>query len=111
MNGLHRHTGQFLSGVEHVHQSIADILTTPIGTRVMRRDYGSRLMDLVDAPINAATRSEIYVATAEALEKWEPRFKLHRVQVTQTQNGRLTLDLLGEYLPEKIPITLEGLQL
>jgi phage baseplate assembly protein W len=41
MQGMNRNTGRKLSGVDHLRQSIVDILTTPIGSRVMRRDYGS----------------------------------------------------------------------
>lgn len=27
--------------LDHIRQSVQDILTTPIGTRIMRREYGS----------------------------------------------------------------------
>ena len=47
MTGMDRETGKSLSGIEHLRQSIRDILTTPIGSRVMRRDYGSRLFELL----------------------------------------------------------------
>ena len=36
MIGMDRHTGAALSGVEHLRQSIADILTTPVGSRPPR---------------------------------------------------------------------------
>ncbi|MBU2714490.1 GPW/gp25 family protein, partial [Zooshikella harenae] len=76
MHGIDNQTGQTLSGIDHLKQSITDILTTRIGTRVMRRDYGSRLPDLIDEPLNGALRLELIAATAEALTRWEPRFKL-----------------------------------
>ncbi|NBO96416.1 MAG: phage baseplate protein, partial [Betaproteobacteria bacterium] len=41
MLGINAQTGQPLAGIDHLRQSIRDILTTRIGTRVMRRDYGS----------------------------------------------------------------------
>ena len=91
MQGMNRNTGRKLSGVDHLRQSIVDILTTPIGSRVMRRDYGSRLYQLVDAPINRALFVEVYAATAEALVKWEPRFQLSRVQVESVKPGHLAL--------------------
>jgi len=47
MNGIHAVTGRSLAGLGHLNQSIRDILTTPIGSRVMRRQYGSRLFDLM----------------------------------------------------------------
>ncbi|NYZ70451.1 baseplate assembly protein W, partial [Endozoicomonas sp. SM1973] len=50
MQGTHRLTGKPLSNLDHLRQSITDILTTRIGTRLMRRDYGSRLPELVDRP-------------------------------------------------------------
>ena len=54
MNGIRATTGQRLAGIEHLRRSIRCILTMPIGTRVMRRDYGSRLFQLVDAQMNRA---------------------------------------------------------
>lgn len=75
------HTGRALEGLDHLRQSIADILTTPIGSRVMRRDYGSLLPELIDAPFNGATRLMLYGAIATALMRWEPRINLQRVDI------------------------------
>lgn len=108
MNGMNRSTGQMLSGVDHLRQSIEDILTTPIGSRVMRRDYGSRLYQLVDAPINRALLVEIYSATAEALIKWEPRFELTRVRVENITVGEIQIGLEGVYIPDGKNLTMEG---
>jgi len=74
-------TGRALDGDAHLAQSIGKILSTPIGTRVMRRDFGSALFDLIDAPFNAATKLRIYAATAIALKRWEPRIRLTRVGI------------------------------
>lgn len=46
MSGTSRLTGRVIDQDAHLTQSITDILTTPKGSRVMRRDYGSRLADL-----------------------------------------------------------------
>jgi len=81
--GMSRSTGKALSGDDHLAQSIGDILSTPIGSRVMRRDYGSMLFELIDQPMNAVTRLLVFAATAIALAKWEPRIKLQRVQLGQ----------------------------
>jgi len=110
MIGLDNTTGKSLSGLAHLRQSITDILTTPLGSRVMRRDYGSRLFELVDAPTNPATLIDVYAATAEAIEKWEPRFKLSRVVMDDVgEDGRMALTLEGIYLPDGQPITLDGI--
>ena len=97
MMGMDARTGRALSGDAHLAQSIADILATPVGTRVMRRDYGSRLPDLIDAPGNAATRVQLYAATATALMRWEPRLTLTRVALSAVDalRGRWVLELTG----------------
>jgi phage baseplate assembly protein W len=77
-------TGKPLDGVAHLEQSIGDILSTPIGTRVGRRDYGSLLPELVDQPMNALGRMRLMAATALAVLRWEPRIKLSAVAIQQT---------------------------
>ena len=106
---MNRNTGQPLSGIDHLRQSIIDILTTPVGSRVMRRDYGSRLYELVDAPMNRATLVDIYAATAEALLQWEPRLALKRVRASEITIGKVTLFLEADYLPTGKTMTLENI--
>ncbi|WP_264377328.1 MULTISPECIES: GPW/gp25 family protein [Wolbachia] len=108
MRGMNASTGKELEGIEHLKQSVVDILTTPINSRVMRRDYGSRLFELVDKPINRDLTLEIYAATAEALEKWEKRFKLEKVKITEVKEGKVTFDLEGLYLPSGKNIRFDG---
>jgi len=98
-----------LEGIEHLKQSIVDILTTPIGSRIMRRDYGSRLLELVDRPINRDFTLEIYAATAEALQKWEKRFKLEKVKITEVKEGKVTISLEGVYLPNGKNVNFSGI--
>ena len=109
MDGTNAKTGKRLGGLDHLRQSITDILTTPIGSRVMRRDYGSRLFQLIDAPMNRRTLVALYAATAGAIAKWEPRFRVTKVQAVMASPGRVELDLYGEYLPDGQPIRLDGI--
>lgn len=95
MAGMSRTTGRPLGGDAHLSQSIADILTTPIGSRVMRRDYGSLLFELVDQPDNARTRIRLFAAIAVALAKWEPRLRLTRVAVDRPAPGSLSVTVEG----------------
>lgn len=98
--GMNRLTGKALDGIEHLRQSIADILATALGSRVMRRPYGSLWPELIDHPDNSATRVRLYAATAGALMKWEPRLRLSRVQIFGTDTpGQVVLDLQGIYSP------------
>lgn len=97
MIGVNRHTGQELSGDAHLAQSIRDILTTPIATRVMRRGYGSRVPELLDEPLNGTTVVACYGAIAEALDRWEPRVKLDRIVLLSAAEGRVEAELQGTY--------------
>ncbi|MNM57510.1 Lysozyme [compost metagenome] len=55
MMGMHAATGRSLTGLAHLRQSVADIITTPIGSRIRRRRYGSEVPELIDQPLNSAT--------------------------------------------------------
>ncbi|ENN90820.1 phage baseplate assembly protein GpW [Bartonella schoenbuchensis m07a] len=109
--GMNCETGKSMVGVDHLRQSIMDILTTRIGTRVMRRDYGSRVLDLIDDPVNETFKVDIYAAVAEALDRWEPRFKLKQVNLTSVEEGKISISFEGIYVPSGKPITMEGLQI
>jgi phage baseplate assembly protein W len=109
MIGMSAQTGRELGGIDHLRQSVTDILTTPIGTRVMRRSYGSRLFELVDAPMNGPTLLELYKATAEAIATWEPRIKVERTVATSAAPGRVELSITGKYLPDGREVTIDGL--
>lgn len=91
---MNRQTGGTISTQAHIAQSIADILTTPLGSRLMRRDYGSLLPSLIDAPANQTTLISCYAAIASALIRWEPRITLNRVQLSDlTTTGSVVLDV------------------
>lgn len=110
MKGVSGVTGKHLDGLDHLHQSVVDILTTPVGSRVMRRDYGSNLFELVDRPTNRALPVEIYQGVAQALAKWEPRLRLERVRLVDgDRDGRITLEIEAQYLPDGKAIKLEGI--
>lgn len=97
MKGMNHATGQAIDGVAHLCQSIARILTTPLGSRIGRRDFGSELHQLVDAPNNAATRVRVFAASATALMKWEKRVKVTRIGLSNDPNvpGAQIIDIEG----------------
>ena len=57
--GMNRRDGLTVTDLEHISQSIGDILRTPVGSRVMRRDYGS-------------LRSEERRVGKECRSRWSP---------------------------------------
>lgn len=78
MIGMNRTTGRPLSGVDHLVQSIDDRLSTPLGTRVGRRDYGSLVPEQLDQPNNPLGRLRVIAAAALALLR-EPRARIRRI--------------------------------
>lgn len=107
MIGMNAHTGRTIADRQHLVQSIADILTTPLGSRIMRREYGSQLVDLIDWPLNSATRLQAYAATATALMRWEPRIRLSRVQLSLGEiPGQAILDVEGALTDSNEPFSL-----
>ena len=94
MSSINATTGAPLTEEARLQQSVADILLTPIGSRVMRRAYGSALRALVDAPRNQLLIIDIIAATAAALGRWEPRVRVERVTVAMSDAvGHVLIEL------------------
>lgn len=91
--GMNARTGRQISELEHIQQSLHKILTTPIGSRVMRRDFGSLIPELIDKPLNGATRMRVLAASVMAIARWEPRVELSRIALQASADGKLVLDL------------------
>ncbi|MBJ8767890.1 GPW/gp25 family protein [Citrobacter freundii] len=101
-----------LSDADHVWQSVSDILQTPIGSRVMRRTYGSLIPDLIDNPQNAVLRMQLMSAIVIALAAWETRIVLSEVDVvfseTAAVSARLSGTLTESMEPQSTTITLRS---
>jgi len=93
MSGMSRATGKALSETEHIRQSIRDILTTPLGSRVKRRTYGSLIPSLIDQPGNAANRLRLMSATVMAIINWEPRVSVLSATIDLAMDGTVIVDL------------------
>ena len=114
MIGIDANTGRALGGLQHLGQSIGDILMTPLGSRVMRRDYGSLLPALIDQPGNASTVARVAAAAAAALMRWDPRLGLVRITLAASDTpGRATVhitaslaDLAGTRRPLALAVDL-----
>ncbi|WP_187439693.1 GPW/gp25 family protein, partial [Escherichia coli] len=91
-----------LNDMEHLKQSVRDILITPLASRVMRREYGccgreygSLVPDLIDEPMNNTTRLQCMSAAVIALTRWEPRIALDAIDVVWKAGGRAGVTLSG----------------
>jgi uncharacterized protein len=92
-----------LSGlVQNIEESIQIILRTQLGERVYRPDFGSRLSELVFAPMNTQTLLLLRLHVQEALTRWEPRIVLDDVR-TEPDPGQGYVDIVVEYHPKDSP--------
>ena len=91
--GMNKYDGSALTGLKHIEQSIAEILTTPLGSRYYRPDFGCSLSDYVDGVGNDETLSRIKIEIARALTEWEPRITIRSVNADFNTQGRFTLAL------------------
>lgn len=99
--GISADTAQPLSDWHHVEQSIRKILMTPIGARVMLREFGSELPDLIDRKMTTGNVLAIYSASARAIHRWEPRFRMRFGRITGADiGGRISIELFGTYYPK-----------
>jgi len=62
-------------------ESIRRILETPLGSRIMRPEYGSRLFELIDKNVDEEWVLNAISYTYEAIEKNEPNVKLKKVEI------------------------------
>ena len=97
---MDRTTGKAIGALAHLRQSVGDILTTPIGSRVMRHEYGSQVPMLVDQPDNRITQLRLLSAAASALMRWEPRLAVSNIEIEREPStpGRALVTVYGSYL-------------
>ncbi|CAH3655917.1 hypothetical protein AI2799V1_1418 [Enterobacter cloacae] len=94
--GMSQSNGKSITDTEHLRQSVRDILLTPQGSRIARREYGSLLSVLIDQPQNPALRLQIMSAVYMALNRWEPRLTLDTITINSHFDGSMVVDLTGQ---------------
>jgi phage baseplate assembly protein W len=101
------------SEIDHIRQSVADILTTPTESRVMRREYGSQLFELIDRPLDAQLALQIAAASVMALKKWEKRIEITQFSLNfDPENpSSITADIEAVYHSQNAKIRLENVNL
>ena len=88
-------TVEYAEAEQKILESIQLILATAQGERLMRPDFGSRLRELVFAPLDASTRSLASRYATEALVEWEPRIDVLQVnaRTDSAQAGVLLIEV------------------
>jgi phage baseplate assembly protein W len=86
---------RLVTGTEELDAAIRLILSTAPGERVMRPEFGCAIWGLVFDPLTPGTLGLMEQAAREALERWEPRIDLDRVDaVADRVAGRVLLEIM-----------------
>ncbi|CAM6860310.1 Phage baseplate assembly protein W [Enterobacter intestinihominis] len=94
--GMSQGNGRAITDTDHLRQSVRDILLTPQGSRIARREYGSLLSELIDQPQNPALRLQVMSAVYVALSRWEPRLTLDSITINSSFDGSMVVELTGQ---------------
>jgi uncharacterized protein len=82
---------------ESVRQAVLLLLSTRTGERVMRPDYGCDLHKLVFSPNDDTTAGLAMHYVRQAIERWEPRIVIERLDTGRDEAYPERLNILLEY--------------
>lgn len=103
MTDLDRGTFEPIDNFTSALQSVEVILSTRIGSRVMRREFGGGAAELLGRAITGPLFAAFQQLVATAIDLWEPRFQVRRVSVTgstdEIRAGTAGFSLEVDYRP------------
>ncbi|NDV88802.1 hypothetical protein GTW51_19080 [Aurantimonas aggregata] len=76
-----RRTGAVIDNYASALQSVEVILTTRVGELVMLREFGAAVLPLLGRLMTPQLFGVFRVLLAAAIDLWEPRFRVRRVDV------------------------------
>ncbi len=97
LKDIDRETGELISGWPRIRQSIRTILTTRIGSRLMRLWWGSEYLDLQDKPAMQEVFMRSIVSAAAAINKYEPECKVTKSSIDELgPDGFAAMSIYGD---------------
>jgi hypothetical protein len=88
---------EMVSDSASVRQAILLLLSTIPGERVMRPDYGCDIYRLIFSPNDDTTAGLAIHYVRQALERWEPRIQVLRVDADRSADAPEHLNIIIEY--------------
>ncbi len=93
-----KHTISLIYNEASVRQAVLILLTTRPGERVMRPQYGCMLHTLIFSPNDDTTAGLAIHFVRQALERWEPRIRIVRLDAGRNPETPNVLEIYLEYL-------------
>jgi hypothetical protein len=90
---------------EAIRQSLLLLISTRPGERVMRPEYGCDLSRLVFSPNDDTTAGLAIHFVRQAVERWEPRVEILRVDANRDPEEATRLEIVLDY---RVRATLRG---
>ena len=82
------------SGPDRIQQAIWLVLSTSLGERIMRPDFGAGAQDFVFQSNSSVVRSTLANTVKKALVKWEPRIDVQSIRVDQgTEDSQVLISI------------------
>jgi uncharacterized protein len=106
---MSRLTGKPISELDSVRQSIMTILTTSIGDRILYRDFGASLDDMLDQPMNSLFVINLRSKIVDSIDKYEPRVAVKFIDIPELRpaEGYIKIRLYTLYIPNGQLITID----
>lgn len=95
---------EMVAGHAAVRQSILLLLSTAPGERVMRPNYGCDLQRLIFSPNDATTHGLAIHYVRQALQRWEPRIDILRLDAAAHPGDPGRMDIMLEYRMRKTAV-------
>lgn len=82
---------------EDIKESLRILLSTRLGERIMRPDYGNALHNMVYHNMDLTARTQLRAAIENAILFWESRINLTKVSFDMSEERDGKLNILLEY--------------
>lgn len=103
MADIDRYTGKVIDNLTSAFQGVEIILSTRIGSRVMRREFGGGVVELLGRAITPSLFAAWQQLIGTAIDLWEPRFHVRRLTPAgspeQLRLGHAGLKIEVDYRP------------
>lgn len=103
MAGINRVTGATIDNYQHALQSVEVILSTRIGSRIMRRQFGGGVAEILGRAVTPPLFALFQQLVATAIDVWEPRFRVRQIaplgSVEQIRAGEVGIRFEVDYRP------------
>ena len=103
MAGIDRHTFGVIATLDSAYQGLEVMFTTRLASRVMRREFGGGIVEMLGRRITPPLFSIFQQLVATAIDLWEPRFKVRRIVLAgsaeEVRLGILGIQIEVDYRP------------